>query len=181
MKVTKTPTREGVTLAERADIVKEALRLIRKPESWVRGEWKCPLYTDGEVVVPRTQVAPYQLDTEFHPLTDKAGNPQHAYCVEGAINQAAVNVLGTDRALKVGVGGASLNGGIVTEMVSVNQFLRDLPEEGNGRGRRFHDVWIGDTYRPAQDLNDRGNHEAVLAVLRARLRQLRTQLRKGGK
>ena len=93
----KTPS---FTLKESLVILDEALRLIRTPERWTTGKWKCPVYERD----PK-HPGDYLRDPEtgsFKQKRDKDGRLMFAYCIEGAVNQAVINKFGPIRAEQVG-------------------------------------------------------------------------------
>jgi len=189
MKLKMTEARKSFTLREKADVLKEALRLLRKPENWVTGDWKCELVTDGEFVVARKDdLALRPGRSSFEPYVDKQGRQQYAYCVEGAINQAMINVLGKERARSIGqVTESGMTSGAPAELVSVNELLRSMadPEE---ELITFEGAQTYDLHRPAQGVNDslssytkksrEHGHAVVTKLLRKRLNQLRYQIKK---
>lgn len=69
---------DRLTTQEQYDTITAALELIKEPINWCQGEWKCEFY------IPDTNECVYQ------------------YCLEGAINQAAVNLYGWERAEELG-------------------------------------------------------------------------------
>lgn len=82
---------DKLTLEEQEKILLVADGLLAEPGSWVQGKWKCPLYTTGS--------------KGLAPKCDINGQPLYGYCIQGAVNQAAVDVLGPARAELMGVGG----------------------------------------------------------------------------
>lgn len=92
----KTPS---FTLKESLVVLDEALRLIRTPERWTTGKWKCPVFatdTKGQ------RIRDYESRYGYKQKTDKDGRPMYAYCIEGAVNQAVINKFGPIRAEQVG-------------------------------------------------------------------------------
>lgn len=89
--------RDHFTPKEVVNVIDEALRLIATPETFVQGEWKCPL-------IERDEKGKALLDAQLKPIpkVNKQGEPVYGYCVEGAINQAVLNLFGKERAVKVG-------------------------------------------------------------------------------
>jgi hypothetical protein len=81
---------------EQIDVLERALELIIKPDTWVKGQWKCPVYEDKSKT---TIFNPYANAKQ---ATDEKGNPLYAYCLEGAINQAVVDLYGIPRAEALG-------------------------------------------------------------------------------
>lgn len=192
MRVKMTPAREGLTLAERAEIIKEALRLLKSPMNWTTGDWKCQLFkhVDTDEVKSESELGYWQKGSSmWEPLTDSDGKRQYAYCVEGAVNQATLNVLGAERAKKIGgLTPNSLSSGIMTELVSVNEYLRSraVDDKYGWKVVVFEGEETDMLDRPAQGVNDafhkkEKGHAAVVKLLRARLRQLRDQIRKEAK
>lgn len=152
-----------ITLEEQEKILMHAIGLIREPENFTTGKWKCPVVQNGQHV------------------TDDNDRPQFSYCVEGAINQATYDILGEERALSLGAG--QKDGDYFdpttnytnrrkgpTELMQLNKLAYQMYAKEMG--------WTspeGDRY--ALGYNDgRGNHEGILNLLRGRLGQVRKRL-----
>jgi hypothetical protein len=84
---------QQLTEREQIDVLEAALALIIKPDTWVKGQWKCPVYQDDKA----TMLAGQRCQAK-----DEKGNPLYAYCLEGAINQAVVDLYGIARAERLG-------------------------------------------------------------------------------
>lgn len=180
----------GLSDQERLAIVNEAIRLIERPKNFIQGLWKCPLFCDpakpekvyafntgpeGGAIVPDGMVE----------ARDEHGRPEFSYCVEGAINQAGINILGRDRAREFGAwDGTKLWGepepahsASFAEYLSVNEVARILIAE--------MDLYHGDIENieaPARFVNDdegsgdehskEAAHHRVMKVLRRRAEQI---------
>ena len=130
----KTPS---FTLKESLTILDEALYLIRTPEQWTTGKWKCPIFAkDDAGRTIRDFASPYG----YKPKLDEKGRPMFAYCIEGAVNQAVINKFGPIRAEQVGalkpaacgVGGEFTNDELDTglpglmDLLSINDIVTEL-------------------------------------------------------
>jgi hypothetical protein len=161
------------TRAEKVAVLTEALRLLRKPESWVKGSWKC--------LVTTARWDDHEYNSEAEPVLDSRGRPQFAYCLEGAINQAVVNVLGEKRAERLGAIGietwhyevkgqryieSAVDGGAPTRLISITELLKAEN--------------MLDECQPANHFNDDGatTHADVIDVLKRRRNQLKKELGK---
>jgi len=85
------------TLAEQEKVVERAIQLIKEPVTWTTGKWKCDLYeTDdkGNFI--------HDENGELKQACDLFNRPLSQYCIEGAINQATYDVVGENRAIKLG-------------------------------------------------------------------------------
>ena len=103
----------GLTQSERVQIVDEAIRLIKRPDTFIQGDWKCPVFempktnerfavmTEGDEggAIPAAQAS---IPPQAVQARDKDGRPLFAYCIEGAINQAGINILGPEKASRLG-------------------------------------------------------------------------------
>ena len=194
--------KEGLTIGERAAIVREALRLIKRPDTFIQGEWKCPIYEKpktGELVQLPGGVASYSSPETrmLTPATDEQGRPLFAYCVEGAINQAGINLLGVERAIQLGATDGSSRYGEIepkhssgfAEFLSVNEVARVmfadlLSQFGFDADNRpespaqyinddFADMEVWETEHVHVEKEE--SHHRVLEILRERLRQLRAK------
>ena len=86
-----------LTLAEQERILEETIRLVKEPASWTTGKWKCNLYE-----VDKTGDFVLDDDGNWRRATDLNNRPLSQYCIEGGLNQATYNVLGKERALRLG-------------------------------------------------------------------------------
>lgn len=179
----KTPS---IAMEDQEKILILAESLIREPETWVEGEWKCPLWeTEPGTSAPRLENGrPVQAK-------DKNGRPLYQYCIEGAVNQATLDVLGQERAVELNA--VDVQGDEVvhnvgefnheresayervnpTELLGLNQVALDLAEDEGWLDR------VNGSDRAAMSLNDEWGqgHQAVLKVLRTRLKQVQEQLK----
>lgn len=161
------------TLSERESVLKEALRLIRRPETWNKGSWKCQLFAKndrGMILFKGDQAVP---------LKDSRGRQLYSYCLEGAVNQAIYNVLGPIRARALEAyypnledpedPGEAFSSSKPTEMISIVDLVMEMyPNRGVTLGYDFND------HRST-------THGEVIGVLRRKLRDVRAQLRKRSK
>lgn len=156
-----------LTREEREQILTRALGLIREPANWVTGHWKCEAYeTDenGRLVA----------DADGHAIRakDKNGRELNQHCIEGAVNQATVEIIGVDRAVLLGAfegkGDVEARGPGPTKALGLNEIAYELY-----RNEMQWDVWDpNNTW--AMDYNDGGGtHEGVLKILRTGLKRLR--------
>lgn len=164
---------EHLTLEEQEKVLLVAESYLREPESWVRGKWKCP-------------VVPYGSTEQ---ATDKNGNPVYQYCIQGAVHQAAYDVLGKERALELGaiterevegdggthnnVDGYSLRGGRYTGIPTMTERLGldDITQE---LYRRSHGALQAMEYND----HEKSTHEGVLEIIRTKLGRVREALGK---
>ena len=155
---TKAATKPRLTTAEQEKILAEAEGLIKEPANWTTGKWKCPVYkTDEKNRIIRGE------DGMPIPEYDLFNRPLAQYCIEGAVNQAAVNVLGESRAERFGVSAESPE---MTDMLGLNEIARTLYEESHG-------------VETAMEYNDDvGDHEGVMNILRTRLAEVRKKIRR---
>lgn len=169
---TKTKKRKSAprfTLKEREAVLKEALRLIRRPETWVKGKWKCELFQkkNGRVLFKNHEPIPFK---------DSRGRQVFAYCLEGAVNQAIVNVLGEKRAITLTAyypGYAdniddALSSSVPSKTISLTDLIMELYPKRLDFGEADANVF-----------NDHKatKHEDVLKVLRLKLKDVRAELR----
>jgi hypothetical protein len=155
-----------MTDEERRTVLKEAIRLIELPETFKQGDWKCPVRRtqDGRLIPSYAPMGQYAVDDE--------GQKMYAYCVEGAVNQAAINMLGVDRARELQA--AAPNGQIhhstaFADLLSINETAFELfredfrwgpkPAKGISYARAVNDV------TPVKEKA----HLRVLQILRTRL------------
>lgn len=153
-----------LTLEEQEKILILAEALIAEPENWIKGKWKCPVWEGGER------------------KTDANGQKVFQYCIEGAVHQAAFDVLGEDRARELGAigdesgetdrvgpefynsaGGWNLRGNTRNgKTMTARMGLDDIAYELYSRCR-------------ALEVNDDSvrAHEKVLTILRTKLSRVR--------
>ena len=79
----------GVTTEQQIEILRRAHALVKEPDSWVQGSWKCPVVIPGAISGNAVATTPN-------------GTPRYQYCIEGAVNQATYDVLGEERAKALG-------------------------------------------------------------------------------
>lgn len=185
----------GLTEKERLDIVNEAIRLIKRPANFIQGMWKCALFCKPEkpdvlVAFNDSPEGGAVIPEGFVPALDENGERQFSYCVEGAINQAGINILGTTRARELGAwSGMKLWGepepahsSSFAEFLSVNEVARVMIADWENSIEGFH-LYAGDVAdTPAQSVNDyeqgesedakENAHRRVLSILRTRAAQL---------
>jgi hypothetical protein len=166
-----------ITLEEQEKILLVAESLIRQPESWVKGQWKCPVHE-------QTRDEKGRFSGRREQKTDENGAPLFQYCVEGAVNEATLRILGKERALKVGAVRLDVSGEVTvdnpsqvvspTELMKLDAIAYELHASKMGwnethKGRRG----LAMTYN-----DSRGTHEGVLNILRTGLSRVREQLGK---
>lgn len=147
----------GISKKEEKKIIEEAISLLREPADFITGQWKCEIWATDEK-------GRFLKDEHGHKIQarDLHNRPMAQYCIEGAVNQAAVNVLGKERSVRLGV---SRDDSEMTDALGLNEIARSL----------FPD------YECAQDVNDsfKGReaegHAAVLGILKTKLKNLRSR------
>lgn len=87
-----------VSEEEKEKILRHALGLIREPQSWTTGEWKCPLPEYDAAGQPKVN----PVTGDFVQQKDENDRPLFQYCVHGALNQATYDILGEERAIQLG-------------------------------------------------------------------------------
>jgi hypothetical protein len=146
---------EELTLEEKKKILLTAESLIREPDNWIRGVWKCPA-----VRVPRDKRG--RPGRPEH-ATDANGNQLFNYCIEGAVNEATYRVLGKERLAELGASTifGKEDARKPTAMLGLNAISRELYGVG------------------AMNYNDRksSTHEGVLAILRTGLKEVTAKLK----
>lgn len=165
---------------EQIDVLEAALELIIKPDTWVKGQWKCPVYEDTPEDV---HIGPARSRPQAQ---DESGNPLYAYCLEGAINQAVVDLYGIPRAESLGawseravennddemLGIAVEEGRTPTDIISLNELvLQKYSGDPMVEAKRRS----GDSSFAAmlwQD-NPTTTHAQVIALVKRKLSQLR--------
>lgn len=172
-----------LTEREQIEVLETALELIIEPETWVKGEWKCPVYASPEGKVAAIN-KPW--NEELPQAKDERGNPLYAYCLEGAINQAVVDLYGIDRAISLGayddelaedgeLGIAVEHGSTPTDVMSLNELViqkhADVPVVAVK-------VAAGDRRFAAMNWQDapETTHEQVIALVKKKLGQLRRRV-----
>lgn len=167
---TKKKTIPRFTLAEREAVVEQAIELIKEPASWTTRKWKCDLIL---------------TDKDGNPIPDEKGAPQVArdlynrplsqYCIEGAINQATYNVVGEERAKKLGA--YSESNGFEgrqeiwpTDLLGIDELARE----------QYEDIAYGEDHA-ALTLNDyyefdhEKGHSVILGLLRDTLASIKSK------
>lgn len=161
-----------LTTQEQYDTITEALELIKEPINWCQGEWKC------EFMIPDTGECVYQ------------------YCLEGAINQAAVNLFGWERAEELGAATDAWRhdpdspeaitvetGETLANTLSFDDLVWKLYEdELREKSPAIYAMNTADGNHRFAAMNWQDHpgrtHEEVLALLRRKLRQLKLSLGK---
>lgn len=149
------------TKAEKVRILDEAFDLISEPENWIQGTWKCPIRD------PKTGTT----------KLDKKGNPKYAYCVEGAVNQAVVNLFGQERANAVGVN-QDMSGNYMADTLFLDKLASDLyhgsAQSFNDRSYYASDPSYEGNFGPTEEKHKRGVHQRVLDLLRLARKEIKT-------
>lgn len=182
--------KEGLTKQERVAVVKEAIRLVKHPETFIQGQWKCPLYVQPgveDVLIP--EIDSYRaLHRGLVRALDESDRPIYSYCVEGAVNQAGINILGVERATYFGATHGAVEHGELepshnsdfVEYLSVNDVARimfaDFLRERMG-GFLAEDELENVTDVARQVNDDSGPkdiaHKNVMKMLKERVRTLK--------
>lgn len=162
------------TKREKLAVLTEAIRLIRKPATWCEGKWRCAVNLrndDGAVQ--------YDANGDIVKV--------HAYCAEGALNQAAITVLGLDRAIKLGAIRAgtkeedlswydsAFENTVLGGLISLDsEALKAFPEAF----ARFEDgEELPGTEGSIMTVNDDFGHEATLKLMKRKQRKLRKEIK----
>lgn len=162
-------TKELLTPDEREQILTRAVSLIREPARWTKGRWACPVYERDE------------YDRKVRARDDN-GRELSQHCIEGAVNQATVDVLGEERAFNLRAlrstrdENENLNGSRMTEMLGLNKIALELYKDKypgwlqNASGSRY-----------AMALNDfrQTRHATIMKVLRTGLERVRRMKKEG--
>lgn len=176
---------DSLTLEEQEKILLVAKALLKEPDSWVQGTWRCPAFKSD------ANGYPIFKDGKGVQKTDANGNPLFQYCIEGAVNQAAYNVLGEDRVfnmltsgvktsaemkkLQMAEGGdsasAALSGGRVADHLGLNKIAQEL--YGTETAMEYNDANTDED--ECAEFN--GTHEGVLEILNRRLAEVQKRLR----
>lgn len=180
-----------LTDQERRSIVDEAIRLIQQPINFVQGWWKCPLWVNpadpNEIVAINDSSEGGQYVPESYVRAcDENGREMFSYCVEGAINQAGINILGRERAGELGAWDGSKEWGepepshnpVFSDYLSVNDMARVFISQ-----KGLYDGPLDNIESPARYVNDLEDfeqpdrskdraHRRVLKILRDRAEQL---------
>lgn len=171
---------ERISPEEEEQITAVALDLIAKPATFTTGTWKCPVYKDAKGHLYGGQEI--DLDEEealaegYTPALDANGMPLHAYCIEGAVNEATIRVLGPDRAVRLGAAIKDRRKGDVrvaedgsmAELLGLNELTAEI-----------HGDRAKSPSRTAMEFNDdTGDHKGVLKILRTKLNRVRKALGK---
>lgn len=168
----------GLTNQERTEIVDEAIRLITLPHTFIQGEWKCPVFevpkTGERFSVATEDESGHRINTASVPSNavqarDKSGRPVFAYCIQGAINQAAINKLGDKRAIELGAADGTRRYGELEpshepyfpDHLSLNDLAAIMYADKFGVDPKAIQEYgweelIGDSEPPIQWLNDEG-------------------------
>lgn len=164
-----------MTFEEQEKILTVAENLIREPDNWVEGHWKCPIGKNG-LPISQTEVA------NGEQKLDKNDRPQFAYCVEGALNEATLAVLGQERALELGAITLNGNGEVVNNgegkqavghdparLLGINELAQELYGADSALG--YNDGDWGDG-----EHEERQGHAGVLNLIRTQLGRVRDQI-----
>lgn len=181
-------------------VVDEALRLLATPDTFVQGTWKCSVPEVNKEGQPIIQGAIVRQ------ARDEQGRPVYAYCIEGAINQATLNMLGPVRALELGAlmhkvgtddpSNDDLRSGQATELLSLNALadklfgtlieerLEDYPDddEATRLAQIVNDYGDEDSCTPTKLLDEGGKenrltaYENVIRMLKSKRNSLRAHL-----
>lgn len=177
LRKSKVAKKYQLSTEEQIATLTEALRLIRKPESWIKGKWRCPIYEK----TPSGKLRMKNKDRVQE--TDSKGNPLYAYCLEGAINQAVYNLYGHDRAKTVGAWSSfGSDGGFEgdrfiypTATISIDGLVWDMFKDEIIEARSYTfstSATVNHASLLWQDM-DETTHSDVLKVLRKKLRELK--------
>jgi hypothetical protein len=169
---TKTPR---FTLAEKEKVVEEAIKLIKEPASWTTGKWKCDVYlTDENGYLIRDE------NGNAQPARDFLNRPLAQYCIEGAVNQATYNVVGEERAKKLGaysdVAGFEGNNDVSvwpTDLLGIDELARrKFPEIiGEEDGEDHAAMTVNDHY----EYEPEEGHRNILGLLSDSLAQIKAK------
>jgi hypothetical protein len=158
---------ELLSAEEKDRILMIAEGLIKQPESWVTSVWKCPAWeNDGADLNPKQK-------------EDENGAPLFRYCIEGAVNEATVRVVGEERAISLGAvrrdedGELDYNGDWHDNQDGPTQILEldQLAYELYGDEMRGYDESEVQAMMINDELDDA--HGAVLDILRTARKRLR--------
>lgn len=184
-----------LTLVEQEKILEETVRLLKEPASWTTGRWKCDLYEvdkkTGWVVTDEHGHAKRACDMNNRPLSQ--------YCIEGGLNQATYNVLGKERAIKLGAVGWGTNPETddsafdsgsrdmdPAELLGINKLAMELHEERirdrceeNGESAEDYDgsdaaMILNDSFEYEPDPTV--GHTVIVGLVETRLGQVRDEL-----
>lgn len=143
------------TLEEQEEILMVAEGLIREPANWTRGQWKCPAYETSKRD-KKGRFTSGQRDRK----KDSNGEPMFQYCVEGAVNEATLRVLGKERAQQLGY---STRGPDPTNLLGLNEISKKL--YGIERAMGYND-------------SPDSTHEGVIRILKEGLRKVRGRMKR---
>jgi hypothetical protein len=175
-----------MTLEEQEKILLIAEGLIRQPENWCMGNWKCAIDEKG------MPVSEEDLESgKKKQAVDDNGRPQFQYCIEGAVNEACLTVLGKDRAIQVGAitvndkgqinytGGEGVVGHDPAMLLGLDELASELYASDMGWDNDDPDDgrYTDPEDRCAMNYNDDGgSHEGVLKLLRTQLKRVRASM-----
>lgn len=158
------------TKKERLAVLEEALRLIRKPHSFVQSNWKCQaIKRDPETGTPVIDF----VTGKYQPILVN-GKPIYSYCVEGAVNEATVTVLGVERAWKLGAcnkRGQVKEDGNLADNLSINVVARELFGDDLAEWGYSADSCSARHVNDGYKWGD--SHKAVLKILRKKIKELK--------
>lgn len=184
---TKAKAKPRLTHAERQEVVEEAIRLIKEPAHWTTGSWKCPVFE----VDDKGHFIEDEKTGEWKQATDHFNRPLSQYCIEGAVNQATVNVVGEDRASRLGAYSKSdakgEDGGLsgprsnaMTDRLGIDAIAKELysdliEETGDGEDEMHPALVVNDYF----ESDDPEGHKTVIDLLQRALKGIKSK-RKGG-
>lgn len=164
-----------VTEEEKEQILRHALGLIREPQSWTMGSWKCPM---PEINLDLTMKINPKTG-QYVQATDDNGRPLFQYCVHGALNQATYDILGEERAIELGAinpleendsrfNGSESQYGLPAFWIGVESLAY---EEYGHEAMEFNDG-AANCEPEDEEVARETRHQQVLGLLRTRLSQL---------
>lgn len=166
-----------LTPQEQEQITSVAIDLLSKPMGFRTGAWECRLYEGPKGrIIPENELPP---DHNLPRACDANGLPLSQYCIEGAVNRAAIMTLGEERARALGahnperIGDGHDGGAGMAEKLGLNDIAFELYRDS---------YWGGIDERPdraAMNFNDgTSDEEGVLEILRTKLDRLREKMGK---
>jgi hypothetical protein len=165
-----------ISLEEQKKILLHAIGLIREPETWVQGSWKCP--------VPETKngKAVLKSDGSILGAKDRNGNDLYQYCIEGAVNQATYDILGEERALALGAAKYSETTGELIFQSDEHDFGWDPTlllglDEISKKLYGCNALEYNDHDHEDEDTDPSETHKGVLGILNTGLRQVTDKLK----
>lgn len=163
-----------VTEEEKEQILRHALGLIREPESWTTGRWKCPMPEYGPDGSPKQNPKTGQIVQR----KDDNDRPLYQYCIHGALNQATYDILGEERAIELGAFNPSIEGdeafngndtsqwGVPAHWLGID---RVSAQEYGSEAMGYNDEGEGFIAGRYENEEAAKHHQGVLHILRTRL------------